>query len=813
MKIHQKKISEIGLFFGCFVVLFVGLYKSVYTENGLDFGTGLILISEIRPSGGAGKPNDEFIELYNPKPQPVVIGGWVISKMTKSASSTDRQQLFLFPLGAVIPGQAHLLVAHAESSVNGLADFLYSGQVLSDDNSVALADDLGNIVDLVGYGLAKNKETEVADPPNAQLLSIERKPGAALGNHFDTNNNKLDFFRTQSSPQNLQSGLVTSTLLATQNLVTSSDSIIIKEDVLVVSSTNQVTVSSTELSTIPVMNTSSDVVVLEPAAIFTNPHYLLGSVLISELYPIPRSGETEYVELFNRTPQEIDLTGWYLGDGGGYKTPLLGSLASLSYLVIEKPKGSLNNTGDQVNLFAPNETVIDQVSYGGWNDGAPGNNALTPQAGSSIVRIYDDQDSNMDYFDFGLSSTSTKGFSNIYLPIIDKKEPATQQGGEAVIEDSVTVSTQETLSAVPSTKQITKKNEPLYIRIGYPAVVMTGDEIFLDASLSSGGEGTRKYLWEMDDGNILSGDLIKHIYHNPDVYSVSITAFDNSGAEKHKTIKIKVLPNPTVEPEKIETEGRLVATTPPKNSSKKIETVPVFTQINELGKTKTNSLVRIRGVLAAVFMTKTGPEFYVVGESPAGGSAVGTLVKAKNNTIDARIGDKIEITGKNIINLTSGNYLQYLVNDQISVISSNEVITPLNSSIKNSKQLDGGYLQIEGAVVEKKSSYLVVADETGEIKVTGDLPSEIKINDQLLLVGYLIHPKDGAVLKISSPTDIAVKDTATTTKKLVTSNTSLKFKKSFATYSLIGFIISLFFIFKAKKLWLTKSSLEEATEN
>lgn len=814
MKAQQRIFWDFVIFLTCFVAATV-LYKEVYTEESSGLNKGLVLISEVRPTGGVGKVNDEFVELYNPQNEPVVIGGWSINKLTKSASSTDHQQIFVFPKGVVIPSQAHVLVSHTDSLVTSSADYLYAGQSLSDDNTIVLINDDGKVIDLVGYGLAKNVEIEAAEAPSVQHLSIERKPGGDLGNGYDTNNNKLDFFRTQSNPQNLHSQptpvandppqVITTTTQTTSTEPITVDHISTSTLSNVLENVNVTTTidlfSSSTIENIDAVQTTSSLVLGSIEQSNTSSVHLMGSILITELYPIPKSGENEFVELFNRTPQTVDLTNWYVTDGSGAKTVISGTLASMQYLVIEKPKGSLNNDGDIVSVVAPNETIIDSVSYGAWNDGVPGNNAPAAQVGYSLVRVHDSVDSNLDYYDFTVSAISTKGSVNIYVPIPELVNEDSEQ------EFSGTALTTST------TKVWAKKTEPLYPRIMYQSTTTVGKEINFDASLSTGGEGARRYVWEMDDGGILHGEKITHAYQLADTYSVTLTVFDATGAEKHKTIKVTVISNQDSKRDIKNTQipEKNIAISSVKNNNKKLDPVAVFTQIGGLIKLKTSSLVRIRGILASVFVTKNGTEFYIIGEPAAGGTAVGTLVKPKNNTIDARVGDTIEITAKYITNATTGNYLQYGINDQLSVINNGGVITPLKSSIKNTLQLSGGYVQISGKVVEKKSAGFVVSDETGELTLVGSIGESLKVEDSVIATGYIMRIKDSVVLRIANNNDVVVQEH---TQEARDGGVAIQNepKKLYMGSVVIGALVCILCGMIIKKLWFNKKYTIDETE-
>lgn len=91
------------------------------------------------------------------------------------------------------------------------------------------------------------------------------------------------------------------------------------------------------------------------------------TILISEIYPAPLSGEAEWVELYNPTHTAISLGGYTLKDVLTTPSVLYTSsseaLNPLSYTVITLSGSKLNNTGDTVQLLDQNGTLIDAVSY------------------------------------------------------------------------------------------------------------------------------------------------------------------------------------------------------------------------------------------------------------------------------------------------------------------------------------------------------------------------------------------------------------------------------------------------------------------
>jgi hypothetical protein len=91
--------------------------------------------------------------------------------------------------------------------------------------------------------------------------------------------------------------------------------------------------------------------------------------VINELLSDPGVENEEFVELYNTSNFEINLAGATLRDGGGSLTILDGFIGAKGFFIVEKPKGNLNNSADEVFLIDPNGVIVDSVSYGSWDDG------------------------------------------------------------------------------------------------------------------------------------------------------------------------------------------------------------------------------------------------------------------------------------------------------------------------------------------------------------------------------------------------------------------------------------------------------------
>ncbi len=138
-----------------------------------------------------------------------------------------------------------------------------------------------------------------------------------------------------------------------------------------------------------------------------------GAIVINEIVSDPIKGHSEFVELYNRSEDTIQLEGWYLQEGGGSKTALNGVIHSKSFYAIDDPKGNLNNDGDNISIYSPNEKLIDSLTYGKFDDGDLSDNAPLASDPYSLCRIKDGQDTDNDRTDFAISASVTKNAINL----------------------------------------------------------------------------------------------------------------------------------------------------------------------------------------------------------------------------------------------------------------------------------------------------------------------------------------------------------------------------------------------------------------
>lgn len=121
---------------------------------------------------------------------------------------------------------------------------------------------------------------------------------------------------------------------------------------------------------------------------------------INEIFPSPRNkNANEWVELYNPTSKDIDLSGFRIDDAPDtrakpYTIPKGTIIPANGYWVWET-HGFFDDNGDQVRLLAPDGKLIDSLSYS------------TTEADKSYIRLPDGKD-----WYFLMSLTPTKGIEN-----------------------------------------------------------------------------------------------------------------------------------------------------------------------------------------------------------------------------------------------------------------------------------------------------------------------------------------------------------------------------------------------------------------
>ncbi len=423
------------------------------------------MISQVYGGGGnAGATlKNDFVEIINHTGAPIDLSGWSVQIASAGQANWQRTNLTNFVLQ---PGQYYLVQqSQGAGGTDNLPtpDAIGGGLVSSTSGKVALVSNQttltgncpvgGGIVDFVGYGTETCAESSPAPVLTNTTANLRKNNGC-----FDTDNNAIDFAtgapnpRNSSSPTNNCTGLfaigsaqpstvqtgnnttLTVTVSPAQN--PTSTGITVTADLSSIGGSATQAFSGvgntfTFVATIPVSTTpgpkSLPVLITDAEARSTGTTIFLTvqepHVTISQLYGgggnASATFTNDFVELFNPTPNTVDLTGWSLqytsaaGDSwdftsqpiGGFIEPGQYYLIALAGGATGAPLPAANINGDinmsattgkvaLVNDFDPLEgtcplgdvNIVDFVGYGTGATCAETANAPAPSNTTAIFR-------------------------------------------------------------------------------------------------------------------------------------------------------------------------------------------------------------------------------------------------------------------------------------------------------------------------------------------------------------------------------------------------------------------------------------------
>lgn len=319
-----------------------------------EINPGDVVINEIAWMGTQVNSNDEWIELYNTTSASIDLTGWTLVSGDGSPNIT---------LGGSIPAQGfYLLERTDDDSVPDIAaDLIYTGELKNNGEGeiLELRDSAGNLIDSIdanaGWPAGNNDTKQTMERVGDGLWQNSQSPGgtpkAPNSGGYSAEDGEPDDQQPPPSPS-----------------------------------------SGSSNPPPPVYNPSD--------------------LVINELVSDPADGGVEWVELYNNTNGSINLSGWKIEDGSETATQLAGNINAYGFWLLERPKGVLNNSGDTVVLKYQGG-VIDQLTYGDWEDDDLSDNAPAAVDPNSLARIIDGQDTDNSLNDFAVTNTPTPGAANI----------------------------------------------------------------------------------------------------------------------------------------------------------------------------------------------------------------------------------------------------------------------------------------------------------------------------------------------------------------------------------------------------------------
>jgi hypothetical protein len=316
-----------------------------------------IVISQFRTNGSGG-PTDEFVEIFNPTGSDINISGWNIRYSSSNGTPITRCTIPSVPSAVVLsPGQ-HYLIASGGFDDGYVVD-LACDLAMADDGGIAvtLGDTANTVVDAVGMSTGTAfKEGAVLAPLNNGDESYIRRPYNSWHGCYDNKDNSMDFVvSSPAQPQNMSSPSFDCGSMPT--------------------ATNTPTLTETGTPTL----TPTAVI---PMSVVINEVAWAGTVA---------SPYNEWIELYNNTPNDIELAGWKLTSSNNGPTILLtGIIPANGYYLLEGGDDStvsnigadliftdnqsinLSNNGVTLRLYSPSGEIVDtaNIDGGAWNGGS-----------------------------------------------------------------------------------------------------------------------------------------------------------------------------------------------------------------------------------------------------------------------------------------------------------------------------------------------------------------------------------------------------------------------------------------------------------
>ncbi len=147
-------------------------------------------------------------------------------------------------------------------------------------------------------------------------------------------------------------------------------------------------------------------------------------IRISEFVVDPMEEAVEWIELYNAGDASVTLEGWTLEDASAKVTDLSAvTIEADSYVIVESPKGKLNNDADSVILKDASGAIVESVVYGG--EGYP-----VPKDGNSLAR---------DGETFEVTELITPGSPNLIFIALEELVEVDESSTSSDLPEEVTI--------------------------------------------------------------------------------------------------------------------------------------------------------------------------------------------------------------------------------------------------------------------------------------------------------------------------------------------------------------------------------------
>jgi hypothetical protein len=476
-------------------------------------------------------------------------------------------------------------------------------------------------------------------------------------------------------------------------------------------------------------------------------YYNQFDIVINEFVSDPADGDVEWIELYNNTDSKAYLDNLIIEDGSGQQTKLLGTISSHNTLVIENPKGNLNNSGDLIILIDSHNNIIDSVSYGSWEDDDIFDNALVASDPDSVARFVDGQSTGNNYSDFRITTTPTKG-----LPNIINGSPEEIAELQIIEEADINITYLDLMISELLPNPDGSDIEGEFIEIFNP------HDTDIDLSYWSLDDiegGSKPYVIKntsIEPGEYLifsrqttglalnnTSDSVR--FFNP--LNIIVDQVSYSGLKKDQSyIRVGDQWQITSVP------------TPGEENQQAVENINISSRTSQSTSTNKSGRTTISGTVSVEPGLLGSQIFYITNTSAK-------IYSYKKDFPELQVGDEIEVTGEWSQGAQEMRFKISSQND-IKVIGNNNTITPIDIDIADvGEDLENELVRISGEIIEISGSYVFVTDGIDEVRVylkraTGISKLLFTAGDQVEVVGIVSEISSGHRLLPRNESDINI---------------------------------------------------------
>lgn len=439
------------------------------------------------------------------------------------------------------------------------------------------------------------------------------------------------------------------------------------------------------------------------------------TIAINEIFPNPEGDDRryEFIELYNKSEQDIDLNNWYLENKIGQKFVFRSYdfndeakyiIKSKKYLTVFRKNSYLvmNNNEDIIKLFNDSDGLICKVGY---------KNAKSNLSYSSVL--------NLDYEKI---NTSTKNF---LIHSINKNDFIWS------------------MVKTPSRNNVIKpENHAPIVDFSFPDNILAKTEVLFDGSDTFDVDGDKmSFIWHFDNFKV-NLPLVGHIFLKSGVFNVGLEVNDGKNSTYlEKKIKVCVKEGCSI---KIDTNSSVIKDESGETENLELEIEELRKEIakfkknqNNINKEAIGSSVGIKEneknqeevyfvELGNVKNTaKIGDKITTIGIVSVLPGVLGSqffyiskldglqIYSYKKDFPELKLGDYIEVSGE--VGEKYGEKYLNIKNGGIRILNEGKIlkVNKLNCSQIISSNI-GMLAEISGEVVDKDANSLQVKDETGE---------------------------------------------------------------------------------------------------